>query len=321
MALIVVLTGIATFACMLLVPRYYRSNDVVLCEFETSTVYMGLHSVGASMGFDLGSRMENSDAIGPTRYALMINSTTFLKDVMKMKVKTQGGEEMQYYTYLQTHPQYGFWKNLWQSCFGNDEALQKIDDVDPFRLTEAQDRIFQRGREHLVCVYNPNKNSYFVSVLDRDPMVCATLASQVQQYLSLRITEYRVEKNQQEATFYDQQVKQAEERYHKALDEYDAYSDAHLGNTSTRVTAQKEALELLRGQRYQELEAMWLQRMQARSMVQDRTPAFHLLKPAFVPIKSVGPKRLYTAAMMMLLAFLGCIIYYTRHLILEQLKQ
>jgi len=53
--------------------------------------------------------------------------------------------------------------------------------------------------------------------------------------------------------------------------------------------------------------AMQTQLQQAKAKVQERTPAFTLLKGASVPIKPSGPKRMIFVLGMVFLTFLGTI--------------
>ena len=55
----------------------------------------------------------------------------------------------------------------------------------------------------------------------------------------------------------------------------------------------------------------------AKAKVQERTPAFTILKGAAVPIKPAGPKRMIFVAVMTLLTFLGTIVWIIRKEISE----
>jgi uncharacterized protein involved in exopolysaccharide biosynthesis len=64
--------------------------------------------------------------------------------------------------------------------------------------------------------------------------------------------------------------------------------------------------------------ALSTQLQQAKAKVQERTPAFTLLKGAEVPIKPAGPKRMIFVLAMTILAFIVLTLYSTKDLLISQ---
>ncbi|MBO5549302.1 MAG: chain-length determining protein, partial [Prevotella sp.] len=71
--------------------------------------------------------------------------------------------------------------------------------------------------------------------------------------------------------------------------------------------AKQEDLENDMQLKFNTYTAMQTQLQQAKAKVQERTPAFTLLKGASVPIKPSGPKRMIFVIGMVILAFFGTI--------------
>ena len=59
----------------------------------------------------------------------------------------------------------------------------------------------------------------------------------------------------------------------------------------------------------------------AHAKVQERTPAFTILKGAAVPIKPTGPKRMIFVLAMLIFASIGVVIYIIKDDILASLKK
>jgi LPS O-antigen subunit length determinant protein (WzzB/FepE family) len=56
----------------------------------------------------------------------------------------------------------------------------------------------------------------------------------------------------------------------------------------------------------------------AKAKLQERTPAFTILKGAEVPVKPAGPKRMIFVAVMLLLTFMGTSVYILRNILKKQ---
>ena len=75
------------------------------------------------------------------------------------------------------------------------------------------------------------------------------------------------------------------------------------------MRAKQEDLENDMQLKYNAYTAMTTQYQAAKAKVQERTPAFTIVKGAAVPIKATGPKRMIFVLGMMILAFILSTLY------------
>lgn len=312
-----VLVGGLTFLALLFVPSYYRSDDVMGVELKSSFVAEGLHAVGNAMGYHLGAVREHSDAFFYDQFIFLLRSPDFLKGVMQVEVTLADGRKQTYYEYLAS--QRPAWIRLRDWFTGKTDGTSDLGQIDPYRLTFHQSEIFDEAARRIHCVADTKKAIFSVFVMDRDPVVCATLADSVKARIQHFIAGYRVEKYAEGAAHLQRLVNQAEGRYHAAADAYNRYASAHVGQASPSVEIHRNALEQEMSQRQDIAEAVRAQYFQARSLVQDQTPVFFPLERAAVSPEPEGPQRLQTALLATFLAMTVMILFYLRGVILGHL--
>ena len=105
---------------------------------------------------------------------------------------------------------------------------------------------------------------------------------------------------------------EAKQDYEKARLRYSNMADA---NTKVALRSLEMKLEDMENElqlKYNAYSTVNIQMQAAKAKVQERTPAFTVIKGASVPIKPAGPKRMIFVAFILLLAFAGTSIYILR---------
>ncbi len=307
------------------VPRYYDSTVKLapeLASFSTSS----LGDLAASFGLDLNSSSSNGDAILPELYPDLMESNDFRTSLFDVKVKSLDGSiSTTYYDYLATKQQAPWWSKVVggiKSLFASKDtiAYNKNTSVTPFRLTKRQDEIARRISEKVSCTVDKKNYVISISVVDQDPLICATMADTVQVRLQQFITEYRTSKARKDLDYYKKLCSDAKSKYEKVRQAYGSYADANqdvlLESFKLKETDLENEMQLL----YNNYTSLQNQVQQAQARLTLQTPAFTILQSASVPLKPSGPKRMLFVLGMCLLAFMGITVFSIRKVIFGEDK-
>lgn len=312
--------GVLVFAlaCLLIlpVPRYYRSSVELAPELGLSDGGGGLSSLATSFGLNLGSGL-TGDAILPDLYPELIKSNDFIYRLTSCTVRTADGRvRTSYYRYLAAHQKRNILlaplRVLRKKSGGKPGGAKKID---PFRLTEQQNRIFERIRHKINCAVDIKTRKITIVVEDQDPLVAATMAENVRLQLQQFITRYRTGKAQRDLAYYTRLTRQAKQAYERARRTYSSYADANMDVLLASFRSKRDDLENDMQIKFNTYSALNNQLQTARAKVQERTPAFTVIRSATVPLKPVGPKRMAFVAAMLVLGWAATALYVCRDLL------
>ena len=132
------------------------------------------------------------------------------------------------------------------------------------------------------------------------------------------ITEYRTNKARTDLEYYRKLRDEAKLNYEKARRLYGSYADANSEVVLESYRAKQNDLENDMQLKYNNYTAMVTQYQAAKAKVQERTPAFTMLKGANVPIRPAGPKRMLFVVAMLLLATIAISIYAIKDIIIKE---
>lgn len=312
----VIISTIAVFIIasilIVFVPRGYTSQVMLAPEDDGSSA-SSLSEIASSFGFDFAA-MRSSDAIYPLLYPDLFNSNDFVVGLLETRVKTLDGSlDTTYLEYLMNHQKYAPWKPV---INGLKRLLRpkprkavnavsgKKDGIDPFMLTEKEYSIVKKVKEVIKCTVDKKTNVITISVIDQDPLICATMADSACSHLQDFITQYRTSKARADFDYYTKLTQEAKLEYEQAMKEYSDYCDSHKGMVLQAHISRRDELESEKDAKYNTLTALNAQIQTAKARIQERTPAFTMLQNASVPIKPSKPKRMFFVLCMTMLAFL-----------------
>ncbi len=322
LAMGVIASGVVVLLIMLSVPDYYRSDEIVGYEEKSSTIAEGLREVGLSQGFDTGRRSENSDAFFPAHYFIILESNLFLAEVMQTRICTEAGDSMTYYAYLRDFPQKKWWEALFDKItrWNAEPSREDISDIDPTRLTPEQGLIFEQAAKHILCQANTKKNIVTVSVIDRDPVVCATMASAVCRCLHEYVEVYRRQKMSEYVHFYEKLIEEATKHYEASVRAYEDYSQPHSYASRPSSFTWSNHLKLKMMQEQTVLNAIRSHYDYSVSRLGEPTSLFAPIQKAAIPVEPSGPRRFTNVAVTCLLTFILMLLYFLRTPFIQQLK-
>ena len=311
------ITFVAACVIALSLPNYFKCTVTLSPEMSGTKSSGSLAALASSFGVNLSGALGNStEALFPTLYPDLMNSTEFKSGLFTIPVTIEGDEDegepdrtMTYYDYLKDE-----WKSPWWSAaiksavkwlvslFKEEEETTGID---PFRLTKEQANIVKLIDKNIVCDVDKKTMVISIDVTAQDPVICATMADSVKMRLQRAITDYRTSKARVDLEYNKKMVAEAKERYDKATSAYVRFADGNqkvfLQNYRQKLSKLEDEMQLQRTI-YQQLSG---QVQQAEMRVQEATPAFTTLQNATVPVEKEGPKRKMIVLVFLFLAFLA----------------
>lgn len=304
-------------------PRTYTCVIKLAPEYDLASVG-NLNSLAAQFGLDVGSA-PSTDAISPTLYPDLIESTDFVTGLFSVRVKTiDGAIDTDYYTYLKKHQKYPWWTpafyavKTWISDMlegGNANQNANGGEVNSFRLTKDQHKIAKAIKKLIKCSVDKKTDVISFTVVDQDPLICATMADSVSKRLQEFITNYRTSKARNDVDYYKKLLAQTKHEYVKSRQIYGEYADSHADVSLKSFQAKMDDLENEMQLRYNAYSNIQAQLQAAKAKVQEKTPAFTTLQSATVPIRATGPKRMIFVAVFTFLAFVGTSLYILRDIL------
>ena len=277
-------------------PRYYTSEVKLAPEMEGSGAGGTLGSIAASFGLDL-SDMQTTDAITPLLYPDLMEDNGFVAGLFSIRVRDVEGEmDATYHDYLrdfQRKPWWGYpvaWvKGLLPR---KEDGGGSRGGYDPYYLSRKEDAIAEKVRDNVAISIDKKTGVITINTRAQDALVCRMLADSVKERLQLFITDYRTNKARIDYEYYRRLAADAKRDYEKARQQYASMSDANTRVSLRSVELKMEDMENDMQLKFNAYTTMNTQLQAAKAKVQERTPAFTVVKGASVPVKPAGPKRM-----------------------------
>ena len=295
-------------------PNYYECTVKLSPEMSGARSTSGLASLASSFGVNIGSATAGADAIVPTLYPDLMNSSDFKTSLFPVKVTIEGNKEkgekdrtMDYYDYLKDEQKVPWWSSAMKGLFSlfKSSAVSPQTSVNPFRLTREQAAIANALNKKVVCDVDKKTMVITISVTDQNPVICATMADSVKNRLQKFITDYRTSKVRVDLEYNKKIAAETKARYEKARQKYSEFMDANQDIVLQTVRQKQTDLENDMQLQYNAYQQVAAQLMAAEMKVQQETPAFTTLQSATVPVVKAGPKRAQMCLIFLFLAFLG----------------
>ncbi len=303
-------------------PRYY-STDIKLAPEMGNSGTGSIGSIASAFGFDL-SNMETTDAIYPTLYPDLMEDNGFVTGLFNIRVLSEDGEiNTTYYDYLKKHQKQSIWSypNNWvRSLFKSKKPKKSVSSegkFDPYYLSEEEDNIAVAIRTNIMFSFNEKTGIVTISTKAQDPLICKTLADSVAVHLQEFITDYRTNKARIDYNYYKELAAKAKSDYDEVRQRYAKIADASANIALKSAQMKLEDMESDMELKFNAYSTINAQLEAAKAKVQERTPAFTILKGASVPRKPAGPKRMLFVIFMLTIATFATMTYILRRDILK----
>lgn len=306
------ITFIASIIIILGYPRYYSTDIKLAPELNNSSSNMGtLSSIASSFGFDLND-MQTSDAITPLLYPNLMEDNKFICGLFDIKVKSIDGKiNTTYHDYLQKQQKPVFWLipiGWIKKLFANNDAKSE-GVINPYFLNRTEHSIADNIRNNVSIKIDKKTAIITISAEAQDPMICKTIADSIRDRLQEFIIDYRTSKARNDYEYYKQLAENAKHDYERSRKIYASFSDASTNIALKSIELKMEDMENDLQLKYNTYTTLNTQLQSAKAKVQERTPAFTVIKGAEVPVKPSGPKRMIFVISCVLISFAVTSIY------------
>lgn len=296
------------------VPKYYAVKVKLAPEFSSmstsGTITGSLGSIMRSFGIG-SSSSNNGDAILPTLYPDLMNSTAFLVSLFDIPVQTKDGNvKTAYYDYLASNQKAPWWTEARGWVAGlfsseKDAVANEYKDANAAALTKRQAAIANLISKKIKCDIDDKTGVISIVVKDQDPAICAAIADSTCTRLQEFITEYRTKKARIEMDNAQVQCDKAQIEYEDAKREVEAFTDGNWDLVDEDFKTEQKALENEMQLKFSTYSALNAQLITARSKYEGLRPVYTILDGASVPLYPAGPQKTkYLVGIFMLVLFL-----------------
>lgn len=325
---VAIITTIIASLLIIPMPRYYQCS-VVLAPENSMGNERTMGSFTSALGLNMGGVL-TSDAIYPDLYPQVLESNDFIKKLINTQVVNEDGSlRTSYYEYMRKHQKsnvllkpFNKMKEWIKDFFTSekDKNTGNLNEMNLFRLTKEQNSIFGAISDKIECDISIKTGAITISVKDQDPVICATIADAVRTNLQDFIIEYRTNKSKIDVEHYKVLTAEAKQAYEKARQLYGSFSDSNMDVIMQSYKLKENDLENDMQLKFNTYTLMQNQLQMAQAKLQERTPAFTVIKRASVPQKPAGPKRMAFVLTIVFLAMIATAFYVNKDLIKEAIR-
>ena len=294
-------------------PKTYKAS-VMLAPEETGSGFSGsLSSLASMVGMNLRMN-QTGDAIYPEIYPDLISSINFNVNLLPVIVRTSKSTEyMPYYTYMVKHqktpilayPQVLI--NKLSDLLSNEQPIINTTEnkypfgFNPFYLNIKQAKLLEAISKNIKCSVDKKTNVITITVSAQDPLVAAIMADSVKNHLQIAITDYRTKKAKENLIYTESLYSEAKADYDKARKEYAKAVDSYKNISMQTFQSKIDDLESEKELKYQIYQQVVEQLQIAKSILQEKTPAFTVLQNSTVPSLPSSRSRKATVAIWIIL--------------------
>src|SRR5574344_2526363 len=303
------------------IPREFVSETKMAPEVDSPTSGNALGSLASSFGVDI-SAIQSSDAITPILYPELMDDNGFIAGLFDIKVESiDGGIKTNFYTYMKQYQKTPWWNipiYFVSKIFEKkDTGTSKIE-FNPYRPSKKDNDIIESIKKSIVLVVDKKTGIITITVTAQDPFICKTVADSVRGHLQQYITKYRTNKVRIDYNYYKKITAESKQEYERARQLYGSYSDANTDIVLPSFRSKQEDLENYMQLKFNAYSTLNTQLQAAKAKVQERTPAFTLIKGSTVPILAARPQRVLFVFVMTMLSFIIVSLYILRDIIISK---
>lgn len=291
--------------------KAYTSDVVLVPEIASGGLGLSgnLADMASSFGIDLGNTGKSMDAFYPEIYPEILVSNDFVQTLFNAPVRLKDDDsERTYYDHLKKDTKVPFWSypKIWISnLLKPKDTIGGNGQVDHFKVSREEDEICKAISGSIGCIVDKKTSVITITVTDQDPLVAAIMADTLQSRLQNYITQYRTKKARIDFDYYAKLHDDATAKYKKAQREYAAFCDANKDVVLETYIAKRDELENNMQTAFTLMNQMAVQKQTAQAKIQERTPAYTVIKSAKMPYKASSMPRLMILILTVFMAVLA----------------
>ncbi len=295
------------------IPKEYTTRVKLAPEMEDASKRIGnLGGLAAMAGINLNAAA-GSDALSPTLYPDVVQSTPFLLELFPVEVAYGAGKEpVTLFDYIHAHQKTSWWNHILRLPFRAVGAVRRMfsappseggGTLDPFRLTQEQEQVLQTLQSRISVAVDKTTLVISIYVEMQDPVVSAEVARIVVEQLQEHITAYRTRKAKNDLAFTQKVFREAQQAYFQAQQSYAAFEDANRNLISASYRTEQERLRNEMTLAFNVYNTLAQKQEQDKLRVQEQTPVYTVIEPPTVPLRASSPKKALVLIGFLFLAF------------------
>jgi LPS O-antigen subunit length determinant protein (WzzB/FepE family) len=298
------------------IPREYKTSVTLAPESSSKSNTNNVGALAAMAGINLASS-SGEDALSPTLYPDIVDSTPFLTELFGVQIEDiKSTYRTTLYDYLSEHQRSPWWSVIlsapfkamgWVMSSFKDQPEEGDRVPDPFKLTQDETDVVNALSKRISVSIDKKTGITTLSVTMQDPLVSATLTDTVMVKLQNYITNYRTNKAKHDLAFTEKLHHEAKADYYAAQKKYADYVD---GNQNVILQSRLTEQERLRNEMslaYNVYTQVAQQLQVAKAKVQEITPVYTVVQPATVPLRPAKPNKVMILIGFMFLAGVGSV--------------
>ena len=291
----------------LLSPVEYDTEATLMPELPNSGSASGaaglLQKYGGLLGINSSSLGSDQSAINPMLYPNIIQSTPFMLELMNQKISsTKYDTTVTVFAYFNDVYTASIFSYLLKYTVGLPGQIKKlfgekkvvaIQDTSSgvINLTSDQKGVMKNLSSRLSASVDDQSGIITITSEMPEAGMSAILARRTIYLLKKYVTDYRIQKAQQDYDFIKGQYNTAKTRFEKAQDTLASYQDQNLNLATAEAQTHLKRLQDQYNLTYNLYNSLAQQLEQARIQVQQNTPVFKILEPVTIPLVKNKPKR------------------------------
>ncbi len=292
------------------IPKEYTAT-VVFTTNSGSSSSTNMGALASLAGINLNT--QSSEVFSPELYTNIMSSTPFIKGLLDINIKDDFLKiDTTLYTYLKDKQKVVWWSYVFRVPQLLSQAFKSPDNDN---ISDIQENRFFISREEMAVIealkglYNieidQKTGVTALKVNSQSPVVSAFLADTLTSYLQTYIIKERTRKAKNDLDNTIQLYEQSQKVYDNAQQKYAAFVDANQNIASIKYRIKQDKLESEKNLAYSLYTQMAQQLQMASLKVQDDTPVFTIIQPAFEPLYPSSPKKKMIFSIFILLSFAG----------------
>lgn len=313
-------------------PKVFTSSTTIVPQVSDPTSKIGgLSSLASLAGFNL-NMTTGSTELSPMLYPQIVGSTTFLLEIMNSTYSFEElDKEVTLYDYYLNYYKSGPVELLFKYTIGlprtiinslkgknRNEVATINDSLDIIKISEDQDEVLEIMRKKLDLTVNDKEGYLMIISQFHQADLSAQIASKAVKLLQDRITMYKIEKAEAQASFIRERYEERKEEFEGAQYRLASFQDANKNISSATKATEEERLKNEYQLAFEVYSELAKQLEQAKIRVKEDTPVFAVIEEVTVPVEKSKPKR--TLMLMVFMVFgviIGFGIVYVRHYFTE----
>lgn len=305
-------------------PKEYTAKIFIAPESTRRSSSSGIDALAAMTDVNPSPSTER-DAIYPSLYPQIINSTPFLVQLFDIKVHQQKDSTTITLTeYLKKYQKRPWWNTIKSASYkllsqaiGLFKGKLEIEEIKNKSDSNSKISLFQLTREEVGIAgaiasrihvgVDKEKRTITLYVTMQDPVVAATVADTVSTHLRRYITDYRTSKARRILKYNEALCKEAQVVYYDSQKKYTQYADANRDLARHASHAELTRLRNEMNLAYTTYNQMELQVQAAQAKVERVTPVYAVIQPVVIPFTHSKPRKMLILTGCILLGVAGSI--------------